>query len=89
MMLAIKAIVPYVIAFGLLGMGGVLLRHTSAYTRVGGDEYERRMKRKTIAIVLLIGGGMFLLLAILNNIEMQVAPPPPADQTAPATPPAH
>jgi hypothetical protein len=80
MLLAIKAIVPYVLAFGLLGIGGVMMRHTSRYTRAGGEEFERRMKRRVIGIVLLIAGIMFLGLAVLNQFEHPLT----ADQ-APAT----
>jgi O-antigen/teichoic acid export membrane protein len=83
MLLAIKAIVPYVLAFGLLGIGGFMMRHTSRYSRTGGEEFERRMKRRVIGIVLVIAGIMFLCLAVLNQFELPLT----VDQSStPATP---
>jgi O-antigen/teichoic acid export membrane protein len=71
---SMKVIIPYLVALAMLGLGAFLMKHTSRYSRTGGEEFERRMKRRVIAIVLLIAGVMFLGLAVLNQIVPQVSP---------------
>ncbi len=45
---------------------GGLEKTTSPYTRVGGDAYNRRRKRKLIADILIIAGGIVFLMALLS-----------------------
>jgi ABC-type Fe3+ transport system permease subunit len=57
------AIVLFVFALLLLGLGGLLYRRTSPYSQSGGDAYNRRQTRKLVAQVLLIAGVLVLIMA--------------------------
>jgi O-antigen/teichoic acid export membrane protein len=57
----------YLGALGLFGLGALLIRKTSPYTRKGGIKFERRMKRRTLGAVLLMAGALLLGLAVLTQ----------------------
>ena len=60
------AFLLFLVAFALFGLGWLLKRRTSPYTRVGGDAYTRRRKRKLIADIVLIAAGIVLAMALLS-----------------------
>jgi uncharacterized membrane protein len=60
-------ILLYLLSVALLAGGWFLRRHTSPYSRIGGDAYEKKRIRKVIGIILLIAGIMVLILAILTQ----------------------
>ena len=61
------AFMLYLLSLALLVGGWILRRHTSPYSRIGGDAYEKKRLRKVIGIILLIAGAMVLVLAILTQ----------------------
>ena len=60
-----NVIVFYVGAVSLYGAGAVCLRHTSPYTRSGGDHYLRRDRRRLIAKTLLAMATMALTIGLI------------------------
>ncbi len=62
------ALLLFVVSCVLLGLGGLLKRGTSPYTRIGGDAYNRRRKRKVIADIFLIAGGIVFVMALLSAV---------------------
>ena len=62
------AIMFYLGALGLFGLGGFLIGNTSPYTRAGGAKYERRRRLKTLGGILLIAGLLLLGMAVLTQI---------------------
>jgi hypothetical protein len=60
-------IVFYLGAVGLFGLGALLLRKTSPYSRVGGIRYERKRTRKIVGAILLIAAALLLGLGLLNE----------------------
>jgi hypothetical protein len=59
------AIFFYVLSLILFGLGVLLLRKTSPYSRAGGLKYERKMRRKVIGVILLIAAVLAFGLALL------------------------
>jgi hypothetical protein len=60
-----NVIVCYVGAVGLYGMGALCLRHTSPYSRAGGDHYLRRDRRRLIAMVMLVAATLCLATGLM------------------------
>jgi hypothetical protein len=60
-----NSITIYLGAFGLFGLGSLLIRNTSPYSRLSSTEYARRRKRKILGEMLLIVGALLLGLAML------------------------
>jgi hypothetical protein len=54
----------YLVAAGLMVLGGLLLMNTSAYSRLGGTKYEKRRKRREIGIFLLIISVLILAMGL-------------------------
>jgi tetratricopeptide (TPR) repeat protein len=57
------AMIFFLSALGLFGLGGLLMRNTSAFTTSGGESYDSRRLRRQIGRVLLIAGVMPLGIA--------------------------
>lgn len=62
-----RILIFYLGALGLFGLGALLLRKTSPYTRKGGAKFERRMKRRTLGEIFLIAGALLFGLAVLTQ----------------------
>jgi O-antigen/teichoic acid export membrane protein len=59
------AIFFYILSVVLFGLGALLMRKTSPYSRTGGIKYERKMRRKTIGVILLLAALLAFGLAVL------------------------
>jgi hypothetical protein len=59
----------YLGALALFVLGGFLVRRTSAYSRSGGAEFEKRMKRRAVGMASLSVGGLLLALAVLSQFS--------------------
>ncbi len=55
----------YAGAFALCVLGSLCLRHTSPYTRVGGEKFVMRTKRRLLGQLLLVVAGLCLAVAII------------------------
>ena len=62
----------YLGAGGLLGTGVLCFMNTSPYSRIGGDEYEKRKKRRLIGQVFFIMAVLFFGLAVLTQLASSV-----------------
>jgi hypothetical protein len=58
-------ILLYIGALGLFGLGSLLIRNTSPYSRLSGPEHKKRRKRKIAGEILLIAAVLLFGLAIL------------------------
>jgi hypothetical protein len=65
--LSMITIMFYLGALGLFGLGSLLIRHTSPYSRSGGAKYERKRTRKIVGVILLIAGVLLLGLGVLRQ----------------------
>jgi hypothetical protein len=61
-------IILYIVAVALFGLSALLSQNTSVHTRAGGDEIDRRRKRKLIARVLMVAA----LLSVVVGVSTQV-----------------
>jgi hypothetical protein len=68
-----NVMVFYFGAVGLYGAGAVCMRHTSPYTRSGGDHYLRRDRRRLIAITLIALATMALATGLLVQMLAESA----------------
>jgi len=55
------------VALSILGL--LCLRHTSPYTRAGGDKFEKRGKRRLIGYLLFVVAGLSLIMALIAQIS--------------------
>jgi hypothetical protein len=62
------AIFFYLLALGLFGLGLLLIRHTSPYSREGGSRFEWKMRRRLIGEVLILASILALGLAVVNQL---------------------
>jgi hypothetical protein len=61
-------LVFYLGALSLYGAGAFCLRHTSPYSRAGGDDYLRRDRRRLIAKTLLALATLSLATGLLVQL---------------------
>ena len=64
----------YLGALGLVGLAAILIRKTSAHTRAGGAQYERRRARRFMGQILLVPAAFLLGLAVFTQISSSHAP---------------
>jgi hypothetical protein len=82
--LSMTATIFYILALGLFGLGLLLLRHTSPYSREGGSRFEWQMRRRTIGEILILASFLALGLAVVNQIFPRSVPDVLTTKEAPA-----
>ncbi len=51
------------------GLGALLMRKTSPFSRVGGTKFERRMKRKILGEILMVAAFLLLGLGLASQFS--------------------
>jgi len=57
----------YLIAFIMVALGAFLIMNTSPYTRYGGIKYERRRRRRDLAVLLWVLAAILLGLGVVTH----------------------
>jgi hypothetical protein len=61
-------IILYVAALALFGVGHLLIRNTSPFSRLNTIEYEKRRNRRIVGQIFWIAGAILLALAMLTQL---------------------